>query len=428
MTFTFMGKNHRQHPRRRRPAVVVLTAFGTLLAPFSIGVVAAPGALASPALPCSGQIFTGSATFGAPSTTDTCTVEPGETVTFTIKAPDGGPGGAGGNYYNGAAGGTGGLGGSGGKVTGTYTNSTANQETLTVIVGTWATPGVAGQSGTGLTPTGNNGTAGSPGTSSSLIRGVADDTIVTVVGGGAGGGGGGAQSAGTPGTAGTTGADDTYSFPVGALPGNLSLVASTWSWAKGSVSFVPPTPPAPPVVYPPGAPTGVKATAGDARAAVEWTAPEYSGSYAVTDYQVTSVPGGRACLATAPDLACEVVGLTNGVAYTFTVRALNGAGWGADSDPSNVVRPSLTTIQISGSRSSADARYVQVSGMAAGLAGERLTPYLRFPGESDFTAGVAVVTVKQNGSFAWQRKAGRKITIYFGHGEAASNTITIAAR
>jgi hypothetical protein len=84
----------------------------------------------------------------------------------------------------------------------------------------------------------------------------------------------------------------------------------------------------------------VRAAAGDAQATVTWQAPASTGSSTVTDYEVTSSPGGKGCLVKAPTLSCTVTGLTNGTAYTFTVKALSGGGWSAASAPSNAVTPS----------------------------------------------------------------------------------------
>ena len=87
---------------------------------------------------------------------------------------------------------------------------------------------------------------------------------------------------------------------------------------------------------PPGAPTG-SATAGNASAAVAWTAPASNGGSAITGYTVTSSPGGQTVLAASCPLT--VTGLTNGTAYTFTVTATNANGTGAASAPSTAVTP-----------------------------------------------------------------------------------------
>ncbi len=63
----------------------------------------------------------------------------------------------------------------------------------------------------------------------------------------------------------------------------------------------------------------------------------------ITGYTITASPGGKTCLsdAYAWGASCEVKGLTNGTAYTFTVVATNAKGDGEASDPSAPVTPTL---------------------------------------------------------------------------------------
>ena len=58
-------------------------------------------------------------------------------------------------------------------------------------------------------------------------------------------------------------------------------------------------------------------------------------------YTVTASPGGMTASSGVPSIT--IGGLTNGVAYTFTVSATNGVGTGPESSPSNAVTPEEPT-------------------------------------------------------------------------------------
>lgn len=88
----------------------------------------------------------------------------------------------------------------------------------------------------------------------------------------------------------------------------------------------------------PGAPTIGTAYPLNAAASVNFTPPASTGGTPITSYTATSSPGGfTGTGASSPVL---VAGLTNGVAYTFTVKATNAVGTGAASAASNSVTPS----------------------------------------------------------------------------------------
>ncbi len=89
----------------------------------------------------------------------------------------------------------------------------------------------------------------------------------------------------------------------------------------------------------PDPPTSPSAVPGNTQATVTFTAPVSNGGATITGYTVTSNPGGIAGSGSASPIT--VTGLTNGVAYTFTVTATNSVGTGASSATSNSVTPAM---------------------------------------------------------------------------------------
>ena len=93
------------------------------------------------------------------------------------------------------------------------------------------------------------------------------------------------------------------------------------------------------------APTNVQAVPGGASATLSWTAPRLGGarkiiSYAVTPYIGTTAQPPTTVGGSAPPPVTGIVsGLTNGTAYTFTVKAVTEAGSGPESAMSNSVTP-----------------------------------------------------------------------------------------
>ena len=231
----------------------------------------------------------------------------------------------------------------------------------------------------------------------------------------------------------TAGPGDTWSVTVpegsGTVPvtvifrGGLTATAGSFTYAAA-----PPPPPGPTPTnpIPPSAPGNVAAVASDGSATVTWTPPTSPGSYPVSTYQVISAPSGKACLTSA--LTCTVTGLSNGTAYTFTVKALSGAGWGASSLPSNGVTPEAPptpSITIVGTR---DGKRITVTGTSMRLAGQSVRPWIRLAGQSAFAEGAAAIPVGFDGAFTWSRRAAKTVSVYVSDGSTTSNIVAIARR
>jgi len=124
----------------------------------------------------------------------------------------------------------------------------------------------------------------------------------------------------------------TYQFEVAATN---SAGTSVFSAASNSVTPFAPTAPS--------APASVSATAGNESAQVAWSASTSNGGSPITGYTVTALvsgnPTGITGTACATCTGASVIGLTNGVTYTFTVHATNAIGNSAESAQSNAITP-----------------------------------------------------------------------------------------
>jgi hypothetical protein len=190
---------------------------------------------------------------------------------------------------------------------------------------------------TGVTPSsGSTGNAVSVSASATFSQAVVPSTVSFTVKDPAGNS--------VVGTLGFNAADTVATFtPVSSLAGKTTYTA-TVSGAQNASG----TPMSSPFSWsfttaatPPGAPTGVSATAGSKSAKVSWTAPSNGGS-AITKYTVTPYIGSTpqktvTVSGSPPATSVTVTGLTTGTTYTFKVSATNAVGTGAASSPSNAV-------------------------------------------------------------------------------------------
>ena len=91
-----------------------------------------------------------------------------------------------------------------------------------------------------------------------------------------------------------------------------------------------------------GAPTSISVVAGNQQVAVSWSPPVDNGGAPITSYLVTASPGGASCTWLSGPLSCTITGLTNGVAYTLSVVAINQSGAGTSGAPPGSYTPQNT--------------------------------------------------------------------------------------
>ncbi|MHA6480896.1 RCC1 domain-containing protein [Paenibacillus sp. strain BS8-2] len=158
----------------------------------------------------------------------------------------------------------------------------------------------------------------------------------------------------------------------------------------------------------PGAPTNVTAVAGNGQATVSFEPPLDNGGHAITGYEVRSTPGG--IVASGGNSPILVTGLTNGESYTFTVRAINGAGHSDASTDSNAVVPYAPPIIVdtdSGSTEPEDDNTIDiwVNGVSQSIGKVLLT-------EKDGKQSI-VLSVDEQKLEAWLKQEGKgaKVTI-----------------
>ncbi len=99
-----------------------------------------------------------------------------------------------------------------------------------------------------------------------------------------------------------------------------------------------------PVSVAPQGPTGVTAVAGDATAAISWTAPVFLNNGSITGYTASAAPGAASCSTTGAT-TCTITGLTDGTTYSITVTVTATSGT-APSAPVTVEPAGFLSISV----------------------------------------------------------------------------------
>ena len=165
-----------------------------------------------------------------------------------------------------------------------------------------------------------------------------------------------------------TGANAT-SYTVTGLSNGTSYTFQMRAGNAEGTSAASPAASATPAITAPAAPTALTATAGHAQVRLAWTHGEDGGS-PITGHeyrQITDNGGTGATWTAIPNSAAEgangtsytVTGLSNGVEYTFQVRAGNAVGLGAPS-PQAPATPSPATAPAAPTALTATAGHAQV--------------------------------------------------------------------
>ncbi|MGN6696117.1 MAG: fibronectin type III domain-containing protein, partial [Aquihabitans sp.] len=176
-----------------------------------------------------------------------------------------------------------------------------------------------------------------------------------------------------------------YTFRVASVNGATSAPSDPSNAVVPSATPIVPSAPSPGAVVP-----------GDGSARVSWTLPQTDGGSPITGYRVTPYAGGTALapqVFSSAALVQTVTGLANGTAYTFRIAAVNAAGTGPPSEPTEAV-PVGSPAAPTGVTGVPGATSVLVSWTAPASNGAPITASIITP----YRYGVAQPTIRVEGS------------------------------
>lgn len=116
-------------------------------------------------------------------------------------------------------------------------------------------------------------------------------------------------------------------------PTGLPLVIVSYEYS-GTTSVFEMVPPAGADV--PGEPGAVEVSPYNRSLDVSWDLPASGGDFPITAYQVVASPGGHVCSTGPNSSSCTLTGLSNGINYDVSVRAVTLIGPGAAADAAGV--------------------------------------------------------------------------------------------
>lgn len=138
-------------------------------------------------------------------------------------------------------------------------------------------------------------------------------------------------------------------------------------------------------------PTGVTATAGNARSTVSWTPPAFLNGASVNGYTATASPGGETCT-TNGTTSCTITSLVNGTSYSITVIAHTTAGDSEASSPVTVVPISPPEPTVDQSVAITGNGTVTTATFDTTVAGETLLAFVSSDGPAGFGQQTVIVT------------------------------------